>query len=45
MHTAARNALIDQLKREFVPEFVRYSEAIDAALRGVPEADQAPLKD
>ncbi|TAK31500.1 MAG: hypothetical protein EPO40_04955 [Myxococcaceae bacterium] len=45
MHTAARNALIDQLRRDFVPEFVRYSEAIDAALRSVPEAEQAPLKD
>ncbi len=35
---AARTALVAQLRQDFVPEAVRLSEAIDGALRGVPEA-------
>lgn len=45
MHTSARAAIISQLNRDFVPEFLRYSEAIDAALRGANEADWQRLKD
>ncbi|MFO0603220.1 MAG: hypothetical protein U0324_08600 [Polyangiales bacterium] len=43
--TPARAALIDQLQRDFVPEFLRYSEAIDTALRGATGPDWAHLKD
>lgn len=45
MHTAARDALIDQLKRDFVPEFVRYSEAIDKEFRAFSEEENAHLKE
>jgi hypothetical protein len=43
--TTARAAIIDQLQRDFVPEFIRYSEALDMALRGVPAHEAARLKD
>ncbi len=43
--TPARAALVDQLQRDFVPEFIRYSEALDTALRGATGTDWARLKD
>jgi extracellular factor (EF) 3-hydroxypalmitic acid methyl ester biosynthesis protein len=41
----ARRALIERIHDEFVVEFVRYSEEIDAALRGVAPADVESLKE
>lgn len=38
-------ALVDRIRREFVGEFVHYTETIDSALRGVPEADWHRLKE
>jgi hypothetical protein len=41
----ARRALIERIHDDFVAEFVRYSEEIDAALRGVAPADVESLKE
>lgn len=41
----ARVALIDMLKAEFVAPLVRYSEAIDSAVRGASEKDLQALKE
>ncbi len=42
--SASRQALIERMKAEFVPVFVRYSEEIDAAIRGIPEEENERLK-
>ncbi|MBK6530631.1 MAG: hypothetical protein IPF99_13780 [Deltaproteobacteria bacterium] len=43
--SAARDALIGRVRREFAEEFIRRSERIDAALRTVPLADIPALKE
>jgi extracellular factor (EF) 3-hydroxypalmitic acid methyl ester biosynthesis protein len=43
--TPARDALIERLRAEFVPEVVRYSDDIDAALRGASAAEVQALKE
>ena len=45
MKSPARTALIESLRRELVVPIVRYSEQIDAAIRGVPAADLQALKE
>ena len=40
-----RNAVIESLRREFVPTVVRYSEEIDASIRGASAHELQALKD
>ena len=42
--SATRQAVIQKLKEEFVPLFVRYTEEIDAVVRGISPATNAKLK-
>ncbi|MDP9002006.1 MAG: class I SAM-dependent methyltransferase family protein [Myxococcota bacterium] len=41
----ARDALVQRLRSEFVPEVVTYSDAIDEALRGASPLEVPPLKE
>jgi extracellular factor (EF) 3-hydroxypalmitic acid methyl ester biosynthesis protein len=41
----ARDALIERLRAEFVPQVVRYSDAIDAALRAATPVEVQALKE
>jgi SAM-dependent methyltransferase len=43
--SAARSALLDRLRSEFVVDVVRYSDSIDAALEGVPPAHVKNLRE
>ncbi len=43
--SSAREALVEELKRDFVPPFVRYTEEIDRAVRRANEEEWASLKE